>query len=170
MQLIHIALKSIPFFCEYGNSSRKSVICLTFFQVIGVIFDDSSGDEDLLEDPSEAPSAKQAGASLMALKTSFFLCLTRVLAVVILVTLPRSSAGLACITVIVSLLRFPINLLVSILNFRPLRNKVGLYVENLPDRIEELLEPMPDWCQIARCCCCYGGAAGSADDRYSLPN
>merc|ERR1712241_195162 len=104
----------------------------------------------------------------MALKTSFFLCLTRVLAVVILVTLPRSSAGLACITVIVSLLRFPINLLVSILNFRPLRNKVGLYVETLPDRIEELLEPMPDWCQIARCCCCYGGAAGSTDDRRSI--
>lgn len=127
----------------------------------GVIFDDTSGDEEFL-DPEEAPSAKQLMAGLMAMKTSFCLCLTRVAAVTLLVTLPRSTVGLAATAVMVSLLRFPTNLLISIFNFRPLRNKVGLYVENLPERMEEMLEPVPEWLQAFKWC------RAASDDRRSI--
>ena len=138
------------------------LLTLNFFQVTGVIFDDTSGDEELL-DPEEAPSAKQLMAGLMAMKTSFCLCLTRVAAVILLVTLSKgSTVGLAATAVIVSLLRFPTTLLISIFNFRPLRNKVGLYVENLPERIEEFFEPVPEWIHALKWC------RSASDDRRSI--
>ena len=61
------------------------------------------------------------------------------------------SASWACFAVILvsimsSLTRHPLILLISIWNFGPLRNTVGLYIENLPDHIySSITAPLHRW-------------------------
>ena len=80
------------------------------------------------------------------------LCVTRCLSVLGL-TLFSSTASstwaciaLLTVSLITSITRHPVILLTSIWNFGPLRNTVGLYVENLPDHLHSsITEPLYQW-------------------------
>ena len=88
----------------------------------------------------------------MAIKSLLALCLMRCLSIVALAIYSRttSSTG-ACIALLVvslmaSITRHPLILWTSIWNFGPLRNTVGLYVENLPDHIaSSVTDPLHRW-------------------------
>ena len=103
-------------------------------------FDDTSDDEDLLE-PAEAPSAKQASAVFQAGKTMIVLMSVHVSCIVLLSlnNLPNVTKY-ACVATLLCLVRFPGKLVICTLNFRPIRNTVSLYVENLPNHIQDLFE------------------------------
>ena len=112
--------------------------------VTGAIFDDNSDDDDLI-DPVESPSAKQSGASKLAMYTLLLKLISRIICVSLLSYYPFSGYSLSAIAGVMSMTKFPMALAISVLNFRPLKNKVGEYTENLPDRLEELWEPVAEW-------------------------
>ena len=107
-------------------------------------FDDSSDDDDLL-DPSETPSAKQSSAVLQALKTMLILVLIHLICIAILSLDESNTWKYAVVTTLLSLVRFPGKLIICVLNFRPIRNTVTLYLENLPAHFHNLMESVTEY-------------------------
>ena len=94
----------------------------------------------------------QETCAYLAIKSLLALCLMRCLSIVVLAIYSRSpSSTEACIVLLVvslmaSITRHPLILWTSIWNFGPLRNTVGLYVENLPEHISSsVTEPLHRW-------------------------
>ena len=112
-------------------------------------------------DPMDSPSAKQAGASYLALKTMFMVGIVRHFSLAAFVYLsPRSNFSLAAVTTLASLLRHPTVLTVTVLNFGPIRSTFSIYVENLPEHILGLMDPVIDWFQHLK--------IGSQEDQRSI--
>ena len=108
-------------------------------------FDDSSDDDDLI-DPSETPSAKQSSAVVQALKTMLILVLIHLICILILSLAETNNTWkYAVVTTLLSLVRFPGKLIICILNFRPIRNTVTLYLENLPAHFHNLMESVMEY-------------------------
>ena len=124
-------------------------------------FDDSSDDEDLI-DPSETPSAKQSSAVLLALKTMLVLVLIHLTCILVLTLDTKeypNSLKYGIIVILLALVRSPGKLIAYILNFRPIRNTVSLYLENLPDHFQNLIENWFDYLSNLR---------SSNDDQRSI--
>lgn len=107
----------------------------------GAIFDDS-GDDDIIDPSEESPSSKQESASMLAFKAIIPMWLSRMLCVALFVVLPYSVLTFGTIAAIMLLTRHPFILLISIINFGPLRNTVGVYIDNLPDHIMSFVDIM----------------------------
>ena len=107
-------------------------------------FDDSSDDDDLI-DPSETPSAKQSSAVVQALKTMLMLVLIHLICIGILSLDESNTWKYAVVTTLLSLVRFPGKLIICVLNFRPIRNTVALYLENLPAHFHNLMESVMEY-------------------------
>lgn len=94
----------------------------------------------------------QETCAYLAMKSLLTLCLIKCLSIVALVVFSTTSSSLiACVSLLAvsltaSITRHPVILLTSVWNFGPLRNTVGLYVENLPDHVSSILaSPLHRW-------------------------
>jgi hypothetical protein len=109
----------------------------------------------------DSPSAKQAGASYLALKTMLIVGIVRHFSLAVFTFLaPRSNFSLAAVTTLASLLRHPLVLCVTVLNFGPIRSTFSIYVENLPEHLIGLTDPIIDWFQHLK--------IGSQEDQRSI--
>ena len=146
---------------SHQNQSQFSGSHLTGSSSYQNPFDDTSDDEDLLE-PAEAPSAKQASAVFQAGKTMIVLLFVHVSCIILLTlnSLPNVTKY-ACVATLLCLVRFPGKLVICTLNFRPIRNTVSLYVENLPNHIQDLFENVIDSLSTFR-------ASSPNDDQRSI--
>ena len=96
----------------------------------------------------DSPSAKQAGASYLALKTMFVVGIVRHFSLAVFTFIaPRSNFSMAAVTTLASLLRHPTVLSVTVLNFGPIRSTFSIYVENLPEHLLSFSDPIVDWFQ-----------------------
>ena len=91
----------------------------------------------------------QETCAFLAIKSLIILCLMRCLSIVALAPLSFTHSStwtcfsLLIVSLMASMTRHPVILMTSIWNFGPLRNTVGLYVENLPDHIyESVTDPL----------------------------
>ena len=111
----------------------------------GAIFDDSQfEDDDMIDQSEESPSTKQESASVLAFKSIIPLLLSRMISVGLFTLLPYSDVTFGAIAVIMLLTRHPAILILSIINFGPLRNTLGIYLENLPDHVSSFVDYLKD--------------------------
>jgi len=109
----------------------------------------------------DSPSAKQAGASYLALKTMLMVGFVRHFSLAVFTFIaPRSNFSLAAVTTLASLLRHPTVLSVTVLNFGPIRSTFSIYMENLPEHLLSLSDPIIDWFQHLK--------IGSQEDQRSI--
>ena len=94
----------------------------------------------------------QETCAYLAIKSLLTLCLIKCLSIGTLVIFSTTNSSLiACVYLLAvsltaSITRHPVILLTSIWNFGPLRNTVGLYVENLPDHVSSIFSsPLHRW-------------------------
>jgi hypothetical protein len=60
---------------------------------------------------------------------------------------PCSNLSLVAVTTLASFLRHPMVLCVTVLNFGPIRSTFSIYVENLPEHLLGMTDPIIDWFQ-----------------------
>ena len=105
------------------------------------VFGDDSEDDDLL-DPIESPSVKQAAAVFMAIRTMVLVVLLPIVCLFILIFHGDTLWAYALVACLLTLIRCPGILCICIFNFGPIRNQVGMYIEDLPEHIKDALVPI----------------------------
>lgn len=109
----------------------------------------------------DSPSAKQAGASYLALKTMLLVGFFRHCSLAAFAFFaPYSNFSLVAVTTVASLLRHPMVLCVTVFNFGPIRSTFSIYVDNLPEHLLGLTDPIVDWFQHLK--------IGSQEDQRSI--
>lgn len=106
------------------------------------IFDDS--DDDDLIDPSESPSAKQESAVFVALKTMSLLVIVQIACALSIALFEEGIWKYAFTTTLLAMIRHPGILAVGVFNFGPIRNTVSIYIDNLPDHLSSVFDPVVD--------------------------
>lgn len=126
------------------------------------VFPDFSEDEDLLDTP-ESPSIKQAAAVVSALRTMILVTLIPLGILVIQVYYRDSLWANALMAFLLTFFKSPGILCISIFNFGPIRNQVGVYMEDFPDHFRDTVQPVIDW--INNFCACLRTASNESDER-----
>ena len=109
----------------------------------------------------DSPSAKQAGASYLALKTMLIVGLLRHCSLAVFAFLaPCSNVSLVAVTTLASLLRHPMILCVTVLNFGPIRTTFSIYFDSLPEHLLAFTDPLVDWFRHQK--------IGSQEDQRSI--
>ena len=103
-------------------------------------FGDDSEDDDLL-DPTESPAVKQSAAVFMAIRTMVSVVILPIICIVILICYGHTLWAYALVAFLLALIRCPGILFICIFNFGPIRNQVGLYIEDLPDHLKDSVLP-----------------------------
>ena len=125
------------------------------------VFPDFSEDEDLLDTP-ESPSIKQAAAVFSALRTMILVTLIPVGILVIQMYYLDSLWANALVAFLLAFFKSPGILCISIFNFGPIRNQVGVYMEDFPDHFRDTVQPLFDWVDNF---CAWRTAATESDER-----
>ena len=112
--------------------------------VQSAVFPDFSEDEDLLDTP-ESPSVKQAAAVFMAIRTMILATLVPVVVLIILMYYSDCLWANALMAFILTFFKSPGILCISIFNFGPIRNQVGMYMEDFPDHFRDTFDPFFEW-------------------------